>query len=69
MRVEEFQWLFFEGEGVVVISTLFNQFHEALLAQLINVTQINHVFGHDTVLPDIPGALYTLYLYITHVRV
>ena len=55
---------FFEWEGVVVISTLFNQFHEALLAQLINVTQINHVggaFGHDTVLPDIPGGLYTLF--------
>ena len=47
------------------------QFHEAFSAHPINVTQINHVggaFGHDTVLPDIPGGLYTLFLNVTRVR-
>ena len=66
-----FMLLFLNLNGVT-ISTLFSQFHEAFSAHPINVTQINHVggaFGHDTVLPDIPGGLYTLYLYITHVRV
>ena len=66
-----FMLLFLNLNGVT-ISTLFSQFHEAFSAHPINVTQINHVggaFGHDTVLPDIPGGLYTIFLYITHARV
>ena len=56
--------LFLHFNGVA-IGTLFSQFHEAFSAHPINVTQINHIggnFGHDTVLPDIPGGLYTLFL-------
>jgi len=54
-----FMLLFLNLNGVT-ISTLFSQFHEAFSAHPINVTQINHVggaFGHDTVLPDIPGGV------------
>ena len=53
--------LFLHMNGVA-IGTLFSQFHVAFSAHPINVTQINHVggtFGHDAVLPDIPGGMYT----------
>ena len=49
--------LFLHMNGVA-IGTLFSQFHVAFSAHPINVTQVNHVggtFGHDSVLPDIPG--------------
>ena len=59
--------LFLHMNGVS-IGTLFSQFYPAFSAHPINVTQINHLggaFGHDSVLPDIPGGLYyfiTIYI-------